>query len=416
MEHQEAGPRRRVRTDSARNDGEERGARAGESVRRGHSDGDVLSRGHDTFNEQLLGNGETWVDFLRHSDTSRETRERAEIAIRRAAMMSADRRRRFMDQHADNTRRRSSSNVLFGQLANGRRRPGMPYPVSEHTVTPLPISGTMDTSSGQRILDRPLPRRPSCGIQHSRRSEDVSLPRWQPDGEVTKCPICGTPFSFWYRKHHCRKCGRVVCANCSPHRITIPRQYIVHPPDRDPGSTSGTGSGIEIVDLTGDNEENTTTSSRRPRQTDRRHSQDHRIDPALGGGQEVRLCNPCVPDPNPLPHLYPSPARFSLDSFPRPDSIAQNPPSLIAPPRSSSIQHRLPAQPVRASPDSQICDVSGDPNSEASVVPFNLIVKSIGSLLLTIDSVACPSLQQRLHDTLATYLHMAPRQTRHCIT
>ncbi|EHA25918.1 hypothetical protein ASPNIDRAFT_143971, partial [Aspergillus niger ATCC 1015] len=50
---------------------------------------------------------------------------------------------------------------------------------------------------------------------------------WQPDAEVTKCPICGTTFSFWYRKHHCRKCGRVVCASCSPHRITIPRQFIV---------------------------------------------------------------------------------------------------------------------------------------------------------------------------------------------
>ena len=65
-----------------------------------------------------------------------------------------------------------------------------------------------------------------------------------------------------------RKCGRVVCANCSPHRITIPRQYIVHPP---------------IVDLSGDDEEDAT---------------DYTTNPALGGGEEVRVCNPCVPDPN----------------------------------------------------------------------------------------------------------------------
>jgi hypothetical protein len=32
----------------------------------------------------------------------------------------------------------------------------------------------------------------------------VSLPRWQPDAEVTYCPICHTQFSFFVRKHHCR--------------------------------------------------------------------------------------------------------------------------------------------------------------------------------------------------------------------
>lgn len=30
------------------------------------------------------------------------------------------------------------------------------------------------------------------------------LPRWQPDAEVTLCPICRTQFSFFVRKHHCR--------------------------------------------------------------------------------------------------------------------------------------------------------------------------------------------------------------------
>lgn len=33
---------------------------------------------------------------------------------------------------------------------------------------------------------------------------DFALPRWQPDAEVTYCPICGTQFGFFVRKHHCR--------------------------------------------------------------------------------------------------------------------------------------------------------------------------------------------------------------------
>jgi hypothetical protein len=33
---------------------------------------------------------------------------------------------------------------------------------------------------------------------------EYSLPRWQPDAEVTYCPICNAQFSIFVRKHHCR--------------------------------------------------------------------------------------------------------------------------------------------------------------------------------------------------------------------
>ncbi|KAM7200459.1 FYVE zinc finger domain containing protein [Rhypophila sp. PSN 637] len=103
------------------------------------------------------------------------------------------------------------------------------------------------------------------------RSPDIVLPRWQPDAEVTYCPICTTQFSVFVRKHHCRKCGRVVCNSCSPHRITIPYQYIVRPP----GTPSFTQS--------------------------RNSSYQGSRDQIIGGGERVRLCNPCVPDPNVAP-------------------------------------------------------------------------------------------------------------------
>lgn len=114
---------------------------------------------------------------------------------------------------------------------------------------------------------------------------ETTLPRWQPDAEVTNCPICGVVFNFWYRKHHCRKCGRVVCASCSPHRITIPRQFIVRPPESSHFSEHSPTPPRQIVDLT---EEDLPSN----------------LNPALGGGEEVRLCNPCVPDPNPNPLGY----------------------------------------------------------------------------------------------------------------
>lgn len=44
---------------------------------------------------------------------------------------------------------------------------------------------------------------------------------WQPDAEVQKC-TCGTVFSMFVRKHHCRLCGKVFCNECTSSRGNIP--------------------------------------------------------------------------------------------------------------------------------------------------------------------------------------------------
>lgn len=46
---------------------------------------------------------------------------------------------------------------------------------------------------------------------------------WQPDHQVSHCPLCNTRFSRTFRKHHCRQCGRVVCETCSPQRLRLPK-------------------------------------------------------------------------------------------------------------------------------------------------------------------------------------------------
>ncbi|RFU81447.1 kinase anchor [Trichoderma arundinaceum] len=106
--------------------------------------------------------------------------------------------------------------------------------------------------------------------ERERAESAVVLPRWQPDAEVTYCPICRTQFSIFVRKHHCR--------------IIIPHQFIVRAPGSEvplPPTLFFDNSGGGYVDLN-----------------------------RLSGGERVRLCNPCVPDPNTAPPQSPdSPAR-----------------------------------------------------------------------------------------------------------
>lgn len=103
-------------------------------------------------------------------------------------------------------------------------------------------------------------------------STDTSIvPAWQDDALISACPICHRSFNFLFRKHHCRRCGQVVCAQCSPHRINLPRQYVVRPP-----------YDLDVY---------------RIRDSEAIQSTDDQL-PAY---EKVRVCKPCVPDPNPDP-------------------------------------------------------------------------------------------------------------------
>ncbi|CAD6209197.1 GSCOCG00003776001-RA-CDS [Cotesia congregata] len=54
----------------------------------------------------------------------------------------------------------------------------------------------------------------------------VNIPtreEWIPDDKARECSCCkAVIFSMFNRRHHCRRCGRVVCANCSSQRIRVP--------------------------------------------------------------------------------------------------------------------------------------------------------------------------------------------------
>ncbi|KAF8796021.1 Zinc finger FYVE domain-containing protein 26 [Argiope bruennichi] len=45
---------------------------------------------------------------------------------------------------------------------------------------------------------------------------------WVPDAKIQRCQVCKEErFNMFSRKHHCRRCGRVICANCSQHALIV---------------------------------------------------------------------------------------------------------------------------------------------------------------------------------------------------
>jgi hypothetical protein len=47
---------------------------------------------------------------------------------------------------------------------------------------------------------------------------------WIPDSEAETCMVCRDTFTCWNRRHHCRYCGFVVCANCSAREYWLQEQ------------------------------------------------------------------------------------------------------------------------------------------------------------------------------------------------
>ena len=110
---------------------------------------------------------------------------------------SSERKRRLTT--ADSPFRRPS-----GMRIHSEDQPG-----SSHN--PLVVGSSPAAVASQRP---PPHSQPST----SRRDSEFALPRWQPDSEVTHCFVCGSHFTFFYRKHHCRY---VVLCVCSAHLIHL---------------------------------------------------------------------------------------------------------------------------------------------------------------------------------------------------
>ena len=79
-------------------------------------------------------------------------------------------------------------------------------------LTRLLVDTPPDTvSNGSSLLS---PVASLSGQKNQRKLIEQSVVTWEDDAAVAKCPFCRQEFGSWtFRRHHCRICGRVVCAD-----------------------------------------------------------------------------------------------------------------------------------------------------------------------------------------------------------
>merc|ERR1712110_1106889 len=61
-------------------------------------------------------------------------------------------------------------------------------------------------------------------------SASVSSVVWMPDESACTCSVCEEPFTMFRRRHHCRACGLIACAECAPRTSGAWPSLLMRPP------------------------------------------------------------------------------------------------------------------------------------------------------------------------------------------
>ncbi len=104
-------------------------------------------------------------------------------------------------EHVSQPARRSEPSTAPYTSEEGIRNPVFAPNNPEPAGGQDPVEGQENTDAENRTMNE-TDGEMSRSAQD--REEEIELPRWQPDAEMTHCPICSTQFSFFIRKHHCR--------------------------------------------------------------------------------------------------------------------------------------------------------------------------------------------------------------------
>ncbi|PWN18880.1 hypothetical protein BCV69DRAFT_251674 [Microstroma glucosiphilum] len=111
-----------------------------------------------------------------------------------------------------------------------------PAPSATETVTGLrpPSRRVADLARASEFRvptnETPQSHQPFSSRPHTVLQPTSLAPTWEPDVNAPVCRLCSKRFTFFTRKHHCRRCGRIFCAECSAYRAQLSADELVIDP------------------------------------------------------------------------------------------------------------------------------------------------------------------------------------------
>jgi hypothetical protein len=184
---------------------------------RHHSQGVVASH-------FLAQDRETWMDFLRDDGTEAGVNQQPPSSPSESRTNPSSSRYTLPNRPSPLADSRSSGD-------RKRRLTTADSPMRRPSSIRMHSENAGNTSADPIVLDsspasmRALPPTPPVVSQANtasvRRQSDIVLPPWQPDSEVSQCPVCKKPFTFLYRKHHCRYAHQSITVSCYAHGVSI---------------------------------------------------------------------------------------------------------------------------------------------------------------------------------------------------
>jgi FYVE/RhoGEF/PH domain-containing protein 5/6 len=124
----------------------------------------------------------------------------------------------FVSLNVTNPNSTSTSSASTNHIR--RSLQALPFPPPDDRLGTLRASSSLDVIGVSLSLNDGKGRKKNKEKHgHSverRRKVDHWVPAiWIPDEKTSSCMRCGRSFGWRRRRHHCRLCGRCICASCS---------------------------------------------------------------------------------------------------------------------------------------------------------------------------------------------------------
>ncbi|PWN51581.1 FYVE-domain-containing protein [Violaceomyces palustris] len=130
--------------------------------------------------------------------------------------------------------RHSSSASVFGAAAS-----------ADVILSAGARSADLAASRSFRVPTNEAPNKVVYGRGPVLREQNL-LPQWERDTDVNECRGCSRRFTFFVRKHHCRRCGKIFCDSCSSRRAHLDVSEMVVDPSL-PGMAQAEAMGVSRI-------------------------------------------------------------------------------------------------------------------------------------------------------------------------